>query len=61
MANSSFFNGGVYVRDYVLSAVVGMQNEMGHSDTSDPEYQAYQKVYDMVVDRFGDMFTDFKG
>ena len=61
MANSSFFNGGVYVRDYILSAVIGLQNEMGHSTPDNPEYQAYQKVYDMVVDRFGDMFTEFKG
>lgn len=62
MANSSFFNGGVYVRDYILSAVIGLQNEVGAGNwQEDPEYQAYQKVYDMIVDRFGDMFTDFKG
>lgn len=60
-SNASFFKGSMYVRDYLLSAVIGLQNELGHSNTDDPEYQAYQKVYDLIVDRFGDMFTEFKG
>lgn len=61
MSNSSFFNGGVYVRDYILSAMVGLQNEIGRQNTDDPEYQAYQKVYDLIADKFGDIFTEFKG
>ena len=61
MSNASFFNGGVYVRDYILSSLIGMQNEIGHSDQDNPEYRAYQKVYNLITDRFGAMFTEFKG
>ena len=61
MSNSSFFDGAKYVRDYILSAMLGLQNEVGHVNLDDPEYQAYRKVYDFVANKFGDMFTEFKG
>ena len=61
MSYASFFSGAVYVRDYTLSALIGLQNEIGHANPDDPEHQAYKKVYDLVVNKFGDMFTEFKG
>lgn len=61
MADNNFFDGVCYARDYILSAMIGMQNEMGHVNLDNLEYRAYQKVYDLVVNKFGDMFTEFKG
>lgn len=61
MSNSSFFDGGKYVRDYILSSMIGLQNELGHDDIDNPEYQAYQKVYNLIINKFGDIFTDLKG
>lgn len=60
MSNRSFFDGAVYVRDNVLATLIGMQNELGHVNPNDPEYQAYKKVYDTIADKMGDMFDEFK-
>lgn len=62
MSNMSFYNGVTYVRDYVLSSLTGLQNGIRTDNwREDPEYQAYQKVYELVVDKFGGKFTDYKG
>ena len=62
MSNVSFYNGIEYARDYILSSITGLQNETRACNwREDPEYQAYQKVYDLIVDKFGRMFDDFKG
>ena len=54
MSNMSFYNGATYVRDYILSSLVGFQNEIRTDNwREDPEYQAYQKVYDLIVDKVG--------
>lgn len=58
---SEFNNGAVYARDVILSSVIGLQNEMGHHNPDNPEYKAYQKVYDLIVDKYGDMLQKFKG
>lgn len=58
---SEFNNGAVHARDCILCSIVGLQNEMGHHNPDDPEYKAYQKVYDLIVDKYGDMFKKFKG
>ena len=60
MSNRSFFDGAVYVRDNVLATLIGLQNELGHGDPNNPEYQAYKKVYDSIADKMGDMFDEFK-
>lgn len=60
MSNTSFEHGAVYVRDYILASLLGLQNGLFHSDPDNPEYSAYQKVYNLVADRFGDMFTNLK-
>lgn len=59
MSNTSFEHGAVYVRDYILASLLGLENGIGHTDPDNPEYAAYQKVYDLITNRFGDMFTDF--
>lgn len=60
MSNTSFECGAVYVRDYILAFLLGMQNAIGHTDPDNPKYEAYQQIYDSIADRFGDLFTDFK-
>lgn len=60
MSNTSFEHGAVYVRDYVLAFLIGMQNSIGYIEPDNPELAAYQRVYNSIADRFGDMFTDFK-
>lgn len=60
MSNSSFRNGGTYVRDNILAMLIGLQNNVGYSEQEDSEYFAYQKVYNLIADIFGDMFTDLK-
>ena len=61
MSKPGFFDGAVYVRDYILASIIGIQNEMGHSNPNDQEYKAYQDMYELIVNKFGDMFTNFKG
>ena len=64
MSNASFFDGGKYVRDYVLAILLGMKKEVMHNSpegVDDPRYQAYSNVYDKIVDKFDDLFTEFKG
>lgn len=60
MSNTSFDHGAVWVRDYILAWLLGIQNVLYHTDPDNPEYKAYEKTYDMIVERFGDLFTDFK-
>lgn len=64
MSNSSYFDGAIYVRDHTLAMLNGLMTETvyDHPDGPDSaEYQAYQKVYRLIVDKFGGMFTEFKG
>ena len=60
MANESFNRGAVYVRDYILASLLGLQNGLYHTDPDNPEYEAYQKVYDLITNKFGDMFEPFQ-
>lgn len=55
-----FNKGSQYARDCILAEIIGLQN--GIMDKTDSEeYKAYQKVFEMIVDRHGDMYEDFKG
>ena len=64
MSNTSFFDGGKYVRDYILASIVGLQHVAIHTSPeggTDPKYKAYAEVYNLIEKRFGDIFTEFKG
>lgn len=58
---SEFKNGAKHARDCILSSIIGLQNEIGHHNLNDPTYKAYQKVYNLIVKNYGDMFKEFKG
>ena len=48
-----------HARDLILATIIGMQNEIGYY-ANFKKYQTYQEVYDRIVERFGDMFEDWK-
>jgi len=48
-----------YARDLILATIIGMQNGIGYYANL-KKYQAYQDVYDKIVERFGDMYEDWK-
>lgn len=58
---SKFDEGAQYVRDCIIGMIIGMQNDIGNAEKDKASYEAYQKVYKEIVDRFGDMYTPFKG
>lgn len=60
MALSEYNKGAAHARDLVLCLIIGIQNEIIWKPES-PEYQAYQKLYEEIVDRYGDMYAPFKG
>lgn len=58
---SEFKNGARYARDCILSSIIGLQNNIIHDGIDNTEYRAYQKVYNLIVKNYGDMFKEFKG
>ena len=48
-----------YARDLILATIIGMQNEIGYYSNL-KKHQAFQEVYDTIVERYGDMFEDWK-
>lgn len=56
-----FKNGARYVRDTILAMLIGLQNKTGYSKQDDLEIITYQRVYNLIVERYGDMFENFKG
>ena len=58
---SEFNRGAESVRDNILASIIGLQNGIGHNNPDGPTYKAYQKVYNLIKDRYGGMFESFKG
>lgn len=56
---SEFNSGAKFSRDATLSMIIGMQNGIGN-DVESEKYQAYQEIYDAIVEIQGDMFKEFK-
>lgn len=48
-----------HARDLILEAIKEMQNHIGYYANL-KKYQAFQEVYDRIVERHGDMFEDWK-
>lgn len=48
-----------HARDLILATIIGMQNNIGYYANL-KKYQAFQEVYDTIVERHGDMFEDWK-
>lgn len=48
-----------HARDLILATIIGMQNEIGYYANL-KKYQAFQEVYDAIVERHGDIFEDWK-
>lgn len=48
-----------HARDLILATIIGMQNEIGYYANL-KKYQAFQEVYDRIVEKHGDMFEDWK-
>lgn len=57
MTRTDFERGAIYARDYIISTILGMQENVRGT----AKYSAYQEVMDMIEERFGNMFQDFKG
>lgn len=55
-----FNAGSKYARDCIIAEIIGLQNEIIDRKESE-EYKAYQKVLELIIDRYGDMYKDFKG
>ena len=48
-----------HARDLILATIKEMQDEIGYYANL-RKYQAFQEVYDRIVERHGDMFEDWK-
>lgn len=48
-----------YARDLILATIISMQNEIGYYANL-RKHQAFQEVYDRIVEKYGDMFEDWK-
>lgn len=48
-----------HARDLILSLIIGMQNGIGYYANL-KKYQAFQEIYDEIVEKHGDMFEDWK-
>jgi hypothetical protein len=57
---TEFNRGAESVRDNILASIIGLQNGIGHNNPDDPTYKAYQKVYNLIKDRYGGMFENFQ-
>ena len=57
MARTDFERGAIYARDCIIATILGMQESVRGT----AKYSAYQEVADMIEERFGNMFQDFKG
>lgn len=55
-----FNTGSKYARDCIIAEIIGLQNEIMDKAESE-EYKAYQNVLELIIDRHGDMYTEFKG
>ena len=56
---TEFQRGCEYARDRILASIIGLQN--GLVDKNGARYWDYQKVYDLIVEACGDMYTRYKG
>lgn len=48
-----------HARDLILAMIIGMQNNIGYY-TNLKKYQAFQEVYDRIVEKHGDVNEDWK-
>lgn len=55
-----FNDGSKYARDCIIAEIIGLQNGV-MDKTESEEYKAYQNVLELIIDRHGDMYTEFKG
>lgn len=51
-------DGCVYARDLILSTIAEMQDELGYYANL-RKHQAFQEVYDRIVEKYGHMFEDW--
>lgn len=56
---SEFSKGAAHGRDNIICLIMGVQNNI--ADIASPEYQELQKLLEEIVDRYGDLFTPYKG
>lgn len=57
---SDFNKGAAYARDDILATIIGLQNKTSPFRNY-PLYAAYQELYDLIVEKQGDMYKPFKG
>ena len=57
---SEFNKGASYMRDNVISHIVGMQNDLGN-DVEDKGYQELQKLLELIEEQYGKMLSKFTG
>lgn len=55
-----FNKGSQYTRDCIIAEIIGLQNNIMDKPESE-EYKSYQKVLELIIDRHGDMYQEFKG
>lgn len=53
-------DGCKHARDLILCVIVGMSNDSTCMPGSEKD-KAYMEVYQEIVDRYGDLFADWKG
>lgn len=55
-----FNDGSKYARDCIIAKIIGLQNGIANKNESE-EYKAYQNILEFIIDKHGDMYTEFKG
>ncbi len=57
---SEFNKGAAYMRDIIVSHIIGIQNDLGNN-IEDKGYQELQKLLELIEDQYGKMCEDFMG
>lgn len=60
MSRSDYNQGFTTARDRIVAEIVGLQSDVKTGRDS-VEYKTYQKALEMIIDRHGSMFSEFKG
>lgn len=60
MARQSEFNqGAAHARDNIIATIIGLQNSETNMESE--RYKAWQELEELIIERYGDMMSPYKG
>lgn len=60
LIQSEFNKGASYARDCILANILAVQNSIA-DETDSEQYKTLQALYVAIKEKYGAMYTDFKG